>query len=78
MDDSAVFAQGECPPHYWLIGRNDTEHGAIERWACQRCPETRDRTLAGTRRLRVAPRRLVGISEESPIAFIGRGGERVA
>ena len=73
MLDEQMQMEG-CPPHHWVIQNELTDQQSIERWSCQRCGATRERTTARRRALLAQPKRYVG----EAAGGLGRSGERVA
>ena len=77
MED-VIQAQPEaCPPHHWLIAKETTEQGVVERWSCQRCDSVRER-LVSKRRLPAESTKRYVASETDLTASLFGGGERVA
>lgn len=66
-----------CPPHHWLIANQHTDEGLVERWSCQRCDATRERTVSRRRPLAARKRYVRGEGEMD--SLLGPpDGERVA
>ena len=77
MADATQPPAGGCPPHHWLIGKEHTEQGIVERWSCQRCDAVREQIVSKRRPLATSTKRYVGAENDLTASLFG-GGERVA
>ncbi|HEY7066950.1 MAG TPA: hypothetical protein VII06_36130 [Chloroflexota bacterium] len=77
MEDLTQTQAGGCPPHHWLIAKEPTDQGIVERWSCQRCGSVREQLVSKRRPLPTSTKRYVG-SESDLTASLFGGGERVA
>ena len=77
MDEVTSTQPSICPPHHWLIAKQATEQGTIERWSCQRCNATREQVVSRRRPLAAASKRYVTVESDLAGALFG-DGERVA
>ena len=77
MEDVIQAHPEACPPHHWLIAKETTEQGVVERWSCQRCDSVRER-LVSKRRLPAESTKRYVTSETDLTASLLGGGERVA
>jgi hypothetical protein len=77
MEEPIQAQSGACPPHHWLIAKEATEQGMVERWSCQRCDSVRER-LVSKRRLPAESTKRYVASEGDLTASLFDAGERVA
>ena len=77
MDDVIQTPTGACPPHHWLIAKETTEQGIVERWSCQRCDSVRERVVSKRRLPAESTKRYVASETDLTASLLG-GGERVA
>jgi hypothetical protein len=77
MEDVIQPRPGACPPHHWLIAKEATEQGIVERWSCQRCESVRER-LVSKRRLPAESTKRYVASETDVTASLFGAGDRVA
>jgi hypothetical protein len=77
MEDVTQAPAGVCPPHHWLIAKEATDQGIVERWSCQRCDSVRERLVSKRRPLAESTKRYVASESDLTASLMG-GGERVA
>jgi len=66
---TVIAGQGEtCPPHRWLIARDEESATPVERWSCQACGEVRERAL---RRFRAVQKRVLADDESLSRIYAG-------
>lgn len=78
MEEVMIDQPRACPPHHWLIARQSTEQGIVERWSCQRCDADREQVVSRRRPLAASTKRYVSAEDDLSSALQGAGGERVA
>jgi hypothetical protein len=78
MEDVMTDQPRACPPHHWLIAKEPTDQGIVERWSCQRCGSVREQILSKRRPLATSTKRYVGSDSDLTGALQSGGGERVA
>jgi hypothetical protein len=77
MEDVIRDQPGACPPHHWLIAKETTDEGVVERWSCQRCVSVRERVVSKRRLPAESTKRYVAPEGDLTASLFG-GGERVA
>ncbi|HLH24029.1 MAG TPA: hypothetical protein VK066_16010 [Chloroflexota bacterium] len=79
MEDVVLAQPAACPPHHWLIAKEATDRGIVERWSCQRCASVRERVVSKRRLPAESTKRYVASESDLTASLFGSGGgERVA